>query len=650
MDKSYISIKEHMLQLQTEKTLLHNLRVSIGTNDLYFDSKENFCWQIDILQLATQLVQNQQKTANLFYGQEETQLSREDFQFVFKDKSFVKFEDQTLVLYQSLDGKLRLMINGIPSARSYLREHYIDSITSQGDSVKLQLTIVTESIPLNTMQLKLTNREEEVFRMTSGSLLHVDYDQDQNTFTSLFEVILSQELLQEVITTSDYLAYNTTVLDFHFLINSDIHELTTYPFRLKFPKQAPSDSWIEYNQDLMLLLSWYPTALGNFSSRTSFLKQGVFAEFENLLQSDQSFSTTAKNRVLISEYPYRAQDSGLVMFEYLMKNTDFEPYYVITEDSADYARLAQYGDHVVFYKSREHVAIYFSSDYLLHTHTSNYAMPFYGKAAIAKRNQLKKIFLQHGITAMKNIDYVYGYDTNRGIIDKFVVSTQREKDLVVRELGYPERDVVITGLARFDTLLQGNNRIVNFLKRKKVLIMPSWRKELVDLPPSEFVKTPFYKSYQSLLDSSAFREIVKKKGLVITFCLHANFQKYTDLFQSDFVEILHEGEYDIQTLMKNSGVMVTDYSSVGFDFALLKRSVIYFRFDEQVSEKRKNQNLAAFLPGTVVANEVDLLTAIEDKTRWNRLEKSYQELIKANLYQFDDSGARERIVKVMRNF
>ena len=37
--------------------------------------------------------------------------------------------------------------------------------------------------------------------------------------------------------------------------------------------------------------------------------------------------------------------------------------------------------------------------------------------------------------------------------------------------------------------------------------------------------------------------------------------------------------YDVQDLLKRSKILITDYSSVFYDFAYMKKEVIYYQFD-----------------------------------------------------------------------
>jgi CDP-glycerol glycerophosphotransferase (TagB/SpsB family) len=73
---------------------------------------------------------------------------------------------------------------------------------------------------------------------------------------------------------------------------------------------------------------------------------------------------------------------------------------------------------------------------------------------------------------------------------------------------------------------------------------------------------------------------------------------------------------DIQTLLKESSLLITDYSSIFFDFAYMKKPLLYYQFDEE--EFRKRQYEEGYFSyrkdgfGSVVKNEERLVDAIND--------------------------------------
>lgn len=332
------------------------------------------------------------------------------------------------------------------------------------------------------------------------------------------------------------------------------------------------------------------------------------------------------------------------------KQTDFIPYYIITKDSSDLINLKPYMNNVVYYKSKEHLKLLFSASYLAHSHTSEYALPFYSKKLLDKHKELKKIFLQHGITASKNVNSIYGKITNPNLIDIFLVSSDREKEQIHRQLHYSYEEIKVTGLARFDSLLARNYPFKNYLLRKKVLIMPSWRRNQVYLSDEEFKKTRFYITYDELINDSGLKELVRDKKLQIDFYLHNNYQKYSHLFKSDFINILTSDNYTVQKLLKDHGVLITDYSSVGLDFSLLKRKVLYYQFDDTIEEVNDNiDENYSFLPGPVFKTKSLVIRNLKEAVKNNYLEKKYRTIVSTNIYKYQDQKACKRIYEIIKN-
>ena len=59
-------------------------------------------------------------------------------------------------------------------------------------------------------------------------------------------------------------------------------------------------------------------------------------------------------------------------------------------------------------------------------------------------------------------------------------------------------------------------------------------------------------------------------------------QKYLNFFQTntDCIKLASFKDYDVQTLLKESELLITDFSSVFFDFAYMRKPILYFHFDE----------------------------------------------------------------------
>ena len=153
-------------------------------------------------------------------------------------------------------------------------------------------------------------------------------------------------------------------------------------------------------------------------------------------------------------------------------------------------------------------------------------------------------------------------------------SAKREKDFVCRTFGYPKGAVVLTGLCRYDHL-------VDVSKGDQIVIMPTWREWLYKTHQmqavehtTDFTHTQFYRIWSSVIDQ--IQKEFQDTPVRITLCLHRNMQQYQAFFQKlgDRLEILDLQNGDVLEVLKSAACLITDYSSVAMDFAYLQKPVL----------------------------------------------------------------------------
>lgn len=278
---------------------------------------------------------------------------------------------------------------------------------------------------------------------------------------------------------------------------------------------------------------------------------------------------------LIAERPNQAQDNGYHFFRYMREHyPERKVYYVIEKDSSHLDKIAQLGD-IIYFGSMKHWLMYFGCDAVISTHirgglpSTNWRYKALG--ARYKQKNKKIVFLQHGVISA-DIPGLYSENTN---IDLFICGAKPEYDFVKENFHYHHDEVVYTGLARYDALY-------DVTAKKQILIMPTWRKWLVksgcDLPQSEFVQ-----EWNKVISDQKLIEAAKRAGYRIIFYLHSNLQFARGLFESvdDSVIIARDVDYDVQTLLKESALLITDFSSVFFDFAYMRKPMLFFHFDKE---------------------------------------------------------------------
>ena len=106
---------------------------------------------------------------------------------------------------------------------------------------------------------------------------------------------------------------------------------------------------------------------------------------------------------------------------------------------------------------------------------------------------------------------------------------------------------------------------------------------------------------------------------------------------------------DINELYIISDLLITDYSSVFFDFANLRRPMLFYMYD---LDDYKN-NLRDFyfdlniLPGPIVKQEDDLIKEIKNVYRYGKIyDKKYKKFNEKFNY-LDDGKSSKRVVEVI---
>jgi hypothetical protein len=290
-----------------------------------------------------------------------------------------------------------------------------------------------------------------------------------------------------------------------------------------------------------------------------------------------------RNIWIITERSDQARDNGYCFFKYVCeRHPEQKIIYIIDKSAADYEKIRKMGA-VVQFDSWAHYYFYCLSRIHISAHV-NGCRP--SNSPIARR--LKRIlsiwdvFLPHGVSYGVSEFCLQKYAK----IDLFICSGLPEYKNVLNNYGYTEREVAYTGFPRLDFW---HDVRVN---KQLILLMPTWRLYIAQNPEVDFCSTVFYKAYQSLINDAVLIKHLEENGLEMIFYLHHEMQKYAEHFttSSPNIRIVQTSDrYDIQELLKAAALLVTDYSSVHFDFAYMGKPVLYYQFDRSEFFSRQYQ-------------------------------------------------------------
>lgn len=286
---------------------------------------------------------------------------------------------------------------------------------------------------------------------------------------------------------------------------------------------------------------------------------------------------------LISDRILKADDNGEAFFRYLQDNhkKEINSYFVISKNSPDYRRMKKIG-RVVNDQSFRHKLLFLLADLNISSQANEVTEnPFWGHHEPYMGLQKPRfIFLQHGITKDDLSNWLNRYNKD---LEGFVVAAKPEyKSIVNGAYNYPENVIWLTGLPRYDALYNDTKRIIT--------IIPTWRAYLLGIPDKKteirplrpgFEHSEYFSFYSKLFSNKRLLLTAQKYGYRLQFVPHPHFRVYAERFISNDEVSVVPKETSYRDIFSESALLVTDYSSVAFDFSYLKKPVLYTQFDKE---------------------------------------------------------------------
>ena len=366
-----------------------------------------------------------------------------------------------------------------------------------------------------------------------------------------------------------------------------------------------------------------------------------------------------EKRVLFESFMGRKYvDSPKAIYEYMLNSKDYKDYKFVWffKNPNDYPEIAKNPRTEVYeYGSKDYYRLYATSKYWI----TNSRVP----DTIDKREGQVYVQCWHGtplkklgfdievkggnaMNSISDIRYKYEVDSKKytymvspsrfcteKYISAFNLKAVGKEDIVI-EKGYPRNDFLVN-YTKND--VKEIKKKLDLPKDKKIILYaPTWR-------DNQHTSGVGY-TYKTEVNFDNLRKKLEDEYIIL-FRAHyfvANsfdFEKYKGF-------IYNVSDYDdINHLYIISDILMTDYSSVFFDYSILKRPIIFYMYD--LEEYQHNLRDFYFgleeLPGPIIVKEEDLFKEIE-KTKKFKYDKKYKKFNEKFTY-LDDGKASERVVK-----
>ena len=249
------------------------------------------------------------------------------------------------------------------------------------------------------------------------------------------------------------------------------------------------------------------------------------------------------------------------------------------------------------------------------------------KEEVIKRNNLDVAKIDYFISPSK-------YSTEK-FTSAFNLKNLNKENIII-EKGYPR-----------------NDKLINYTQN-----------DINDIKEKLNIKT----NKKIILYAPTFRDDEHKSGLGYTYKLNIDFDKLKKELGKDYV-ILFRAHYfiansfdfnkykdfvynvsdydDINDLYIISDLLITDYSSVFFDYAILKRPILFYMYDY----KNYKTKLRDFyldlkeLPGPIIEKQEDLVKDIKQIDKVFNKYKEYYQTFNKKFNPYEDGKSSIRVVK-----
>lgn len=360
-----------------------------------------------------------------------------------------------------------------------------------------------------------------------------------------------------------------------------------------------------------------------------------------------------KHLWLVSEMEHTARDNGYWFFKYMRENyPERNVFYPIRFNSPDYEKVAKLGNVIPHGSFKHHIYAWCAEADISSRTGRGLPAPFMSRLfQVRGFYPFKSVFLQHGV----NMSAATFLERKRNRIDLFIASTDAEAKGLVDDLGYSEKQIKVIGLTRYDQL---NEFTIN---KNQILLMPTWRwwlypdlGRITDEDRAAVKNSNYVKTYCSVLANERLNIFLKENNLSLLFFPHNQMQPFLESFKgNDNIKILSNDDYDVQSALKESAYLITDYSSISFDFAYMKKPMCYFQFDyDEFRSKHYSEGYFSYKRdgfGEIVETVEELVDAIITSYKNGfSMPKEYSDRVDST-FKYRDNNNCKRTLEAIEN-
>jgi CDP-ribitol ribitolphosphotransferase / teichoic acid ribitol-phosphate polymerase len=339
--------------------------------------------------------------------------------------------------------------------------------------------------------------------------------------------------------------------------------------------------------------------------------------------------------------------NGNIKYVYEQIKLDYPNYKIniISRKDYSYSKIKNFKDIIILLSNL--IELYIKKNY--HLATSKYVFLnniFITGAYLNFKKDVKVVQLWHAIGTFKKFGEEYVPSVKLGKLQKkanfiytdLIVCSDKDVSIYAKAFNINEGSIKVLGSPDCD-LFHNTGQIDNvkkkifkeypqILNKKIYLWAPTFRDEKQD--NEKILK---YVDYLSRCINS---------DIIIILRLHPHiYNQYN--YVSKTTNIIDMSTYeDVIELMLIADVLITDYSSLFYEYSYLEKPILFFAFDLEKYEKSRGfyYDYRRFVPGEIILNIEELKTKINSQNIVNRSRG-----FKRDYFNYLDGKSAERVVR-----
>ena len=270
--------------------------------------------------------------------------------------------------------------------------------------------------------------------------------------------------------------------------------------------------------------------------------------------------------------PYTELIDAYSLFEKALEK-GINSYYLMSSEHSSYKEIKKkYKNRIIEFDNYIHIKHFFK---FIRMKKFINSFSFQGdlNEFLYRNKYIDFVYLNHGVTLLKDsIFEIY----NSKAFNKFLVSNDIEAKMFVEKGGFDEKNLVKATMPHFD-LLKDNKDTT-----RSIFIFFTWRMSFGNI---DYKDSLYYKNLKALIENQKLHKMLKENNVSLNIALHHCLLEKKLEFNFENVNIVDSTQ--ISKFIRNSAMLITDYSSIWADFYFQNKPVIFYRLDN--SDRNLNE-------------------------------------------------------------